>query len=205
MTDLMTPDAAPARPDRHGGPAAVIIRLHRAVFGALERATAGWFTGLAARFGFTSVLALYYLNSGWQKLGDGPLGLFNPSLGAYASILPPIMDRYGGDVAAIPLFPWQIIVYLGTWAELALPVLIVIGLFSRIAALGMIAFVIVQSYVDIAFHGLEGRFVGAMFDRFPDAIIYDQRLMWVLLLALIVVNGPGKLSLDHVLGRRYRD
>lgn len=204
MTDLMTPDARDAPAPRPGGPIAAIVRLHGAIFGVIERATAGWFTGLAARFGFASVLALYYLNSGWQKLGDGPLGFVSPSLGAYASILPPVMEQYGFDVAAIPFFPWHVVVLLGTWAELVLPVLIVIGLWSRIAALGMIVFVIVQSYVDIAFHGLEDRFIGSMFDRLPDAIIFDQRLMWILLLVLIVVNGPGKLSLDHFLGRRYR-
>ena len=205
MTDLMTPDARSASAPRPAGSITAIVRLHRGIFATIERAAAGWFTGLVARFAFASVLALYYLNSGWQKLGDGPFGLFSPSLGAYASILPPIMERYGFDVAAIPLFPWHIIVLLGTWAELVLPVLIVIGLWSRIAALGMIVFVIVQSYVDIAFHGLEERFVGSMFDRLPDAVIFDQRLMWILFLVLIVVNGPGRLSIDHLLARRYRD
>ncbi len=191
---------------RGGGFIGAIVRLHNAVFGAIERACAGWFTGLASRFAFASVLMFYYLNSGWQKLGDGIFGFLNPSLGAYASILPPVMEQYGFDVAAIPFFPWHVIVLLGTWGELLLPIMVVIGLFSRISAIGMIIFIIVQSYVDIAFHGLEGAFVGAMFDRFQDAIIYDQRLLWMLPLVLIVVNGPGKVSVDHLLGRiRNRD
>jgi putative oxidoreductase len=204
MTDFANEDARAPTPSTRGGLIGMIARLHHTVFSAIERATEGWFTGLAARFAFASVLLLYYLNSGWQKLGDGIFGFLSPSLGAYASILPPVMEQYGFDVAAIPFFPWHVIVLLGTWAELLLPVMIVIGLFSRIAALGMVVFVIVQSYVDINFHGLEGQFIGSMFDRLPDAVIFDQRLMWVFILALIVVNGPGKLSLDHLLAKRFR-
>jgi len=204
MSDFANEDARAPTPSTGGGLIGMVVRLHHTVFSAIERATAGWFTGFAARFAFASVLLFYYLNSGWQKLGDGVFGFLSPSLGAYASILPPIMEQYGFDVAAIPFFPWHVIVLLGTWAELLLPIMIVIGLFSRIAALGMIVFVAVQSYVDINFHGLEGKFIGSMFDRLPDAVIFDQRLMWVFILALIVVKGPGKLSIDHLLAKRFR-
>ena len=183
---------------------ATIVHLHNSVFSGVEGLLAGWFNGFAARFAFASLLLFYYLNSGWNKLGEGLFGFLNPSSGAYASILPPVFESYGYDVEAIPFFPWDIVVLLGTWTEILLPILIVIGLFSRIAALGMMFFVIVQSYVDIAFHGLEGKFVGSMFDRLPDAIIFDQRMLWIFVLLMIVVNGPGKLSLDYLLGRRFR-
>ncbi|MDZ7823154.1 MAG: DoxX family protein [Ahrensia sp.] len=179
-----------------------LTSLHHSIFGAIERATTGWFTGFSARFTFASVLLFYYLNSGWNKLGEGVFGFLNPSIGAYASILPSVMEEYGFDPDAVPFFPWDIIVLLGTWTELLLPILIVIGLFSRLAALGMIGFVIVQTYVDVNFHGLEGKFVGSMFDRLPDAVVWDQRLLWCFVLLIIVVNGPGKLSIDHLLAKR---
>ncbi|MEL6203061.1 MAG: DoxX family protein [Pseudomonadota bacterium] len=189
--------------ERSGGLIGTIISLHNSIFGALSAAGQSWLTGLSARFVFASVLLLYYLNSGWQKLGEGFFGFLNPSIGAYASILPSVMEQYGFDPAAIPFFPYGIIVYAGTWTELLLPILIVIGLFSRLSALAMIGFVIVQTYVDVNFHGLEGKFVGAMFDRFQDAVVWDQRLLWVFPLLIIAVNGPGRLSLDHLLGRRF--
>lgn len=201
MTDAI--EGRMAEGHEPAGPAHMLRRLHHAVFARLETALAGWFNGFAARFVFASLLLFYYLNSGLQKLGDGLFGFLNPSLGAYASILPPVFDAYGADPSAVPFFPWQIVVLLGTWSEILLPILIVVGLFSRIAALGMIVFVAVQSYVDVTYHGVDGRFVGAMFDRFPDAIIWDQRLLWAFVLAMIVVNGPGKLSLDHLLARRF--
>ena len=186
------------------GPIGGVVRLHNAVFSTLDRLLAGWFNGFAARFAFASLLLFYYLNSGWNKLGDGLFGFLHPTVGAYAAILPQVMEQYGFEPAAIPFFPWHVIVLLGTWTEILLPLLIVAGLFSRIAAAGMIVFIVVQSYVDVMFHGLEEKYIGAMFDRLPDAIIYDQRMLWVFVLLMIVVNGPGKLSLDHLLARRFR-
>ena len=202
MTDATSGNEVAPNTGR-GGIIGTIVGLHNAVFGLIERTFAGWFTGLAARFAFASVLFWYYFHSGTQKLGDGIFGFINPSLGAYASILPIQMEQVGYDPSALAFFPWHLIVLFGTWGEIILPLLIVIGLFSRIAALGMIVVVFVQSYVDIVGHGLDEPSIGAMFDRLPGAIIYDQRLLWVTILALIVVHGPGKLSVDHLLKRRF--
>lgn len=185
-----------------GGLFGMIERMHSAVFGGIERALDGWFLGLAARLVFISVLGLYYYNSGLTKLGDGILGFIAPSTGAFGQILPPLLDAAGYDTSAIPFFPWHIIVIAGTWAEFLLPLMILLGLFTRIAALGMIGFVVVQSYVDVVFHGLEAKFIGSMFDRFPDAIIFDQRLLWIFVLVVLVVKGAGKISLDQLLSRR---
>ena len=83
-----------------------------------------------------------------------------------------------------------------------LPTLIVLGLFTRIAALGMIGFTIVQSFVDIAYHGVDMTTVGAWFDRFSDAAILDQRALWIFLLLYLVAHGPGRCSLDALLAAR---
>lgn len=202
MTDITNMNEVPAR--KLPQPLDSIVRLHDRFFSRLQELTAGWFNGFAARFAFASLLLVYYLNSGWNKLGDGLFGFLSPSSSAFITILPPVMEQYGYDVSAIPFFPWHVIVLVGTWSELLLPILLVIGLFSRIAAIGMIVFVVVQSYVDVAYLGLEPKYIGAMFDRFPDAIIFDQRMLWIFVLLMIVVNGPGKLSLDHLLARRFR-
>ena len=185
------------------GPVGSLVRLHRSVFSTIEEALAGWFNGFVARFAFASVLLVYYLNSASNKLGDGLLGFLHPSIGAYASIIPPVFDRYGNTVEDVPFFPWDLIVIVGTLGELVLPILVVVGLFSRIAAIGMIVFVVVQSFVDVMYFEVTGKYLGAMFDRFPDAIIFDQRLLWIFVLLMIVVNGPGKLSLDYLLRRRF--
>ncbi len=184
--------------------AGILVGLHDRLFGRIERIGTVWLTGLMARLVFASVLLTYYLNSAWGKLGKGPLGFLDLDAGAYVSIFPKTMEANGYDPSALAFFPYHVIVYFGTWSELLLPIMVVAGLFTRIAALGMIVFVIVQSYVDVSGFGLDAKSVGHPFDRLPDAIIWDQRLLWIFVLAVIAIGGAGKLSLDHLLARAWR-
>jgi putative oxidoreductase len=102
----------------------------------------------------------------------------------------------------VPVLPWGLIVALGTYAEFLLPVLIVAGLATRPAALGMIGFTLVQSWVDVAFHGADATTLGALFDRDPAGVILDQRALWLFLYAYLAVKGAGAVSLDALLRRR---
>jgi putative oxidoreductase len=96
-------------------------------------------------------------------------------------------------------------VLFGTWAEFILPALVVLGLFTRIAALGMIGFVIVQTWVDIMGHGVGSRDHRRMVQQHPGDAIVDQRAFWIFLLLVLVLRGAGPLSLDAILvSRRYR-
>ena len=176
-------------------------RTYAAVFRMVERALDGWLLGLLARLVFAAVLFGYYWNSALTKIGDGLFGVFLISDGAYMQILPAQMEAAGYDASAIPLLPWGLIVAAGTYAEFILPVLIVAGLMTRLAALGMIGFILVQSYVDIVFHHVDAATIGALFDRLPTAVILDQRALWVFLLAYLVVKGAGVVSVDGVVGR----
>lgn len=178
-----------------------LIQIHNTLFAWLEHITRDWMLGLAARFTFFAVLFQYYINSAFTKVGDGLTGFFQISDGAYFQIVPTIIAETL-DPAAVPLFPYKIIVILGTYAEFILPVLIVIGLFTRLAALGMISFVIVQSLTDIYAHSLDDKTIGAWFDRFSDSAILDQRLFWTFTLLVIVIKGAGNVSLDYLITRR---
>ena len=175
--------------------------IHQRFFTSIERATGDWLTGALARLVFAAVLLMYFLNSAMTKTGDGLFGWLIVQDNAYFQILPTVVERFDYDASQIPFFPWGFIVTLGTYGEIILPILIVIGLFTRIAALGMIVFVLVQSYVDIAFHGVEQETIGAWFDNLSGAIILDQRALWMFLLIYLVIHGAGRLSLDHLLGR----
>jgi len=178
-----------------------LTAVHGRIFGAVEAKLDGWFLGLAARLVFAAVLAVYYLHSAATKVGEGVLGFFSIGDNAYFQILPSVVEAYGYDASQVPFFPYDLIVFAGTYAEFILPVLIVLGLFTRLAALGMIGFIVVQSYVDIAFHGVDAATIGTWFDRLPSAAILDQRALWVFLLVYLVVRGAGALSLDAVFGR----
>lgn len=176
--------------------------IHDRAFASLEQRTDGWFLGLFARFVFASVLLVFFLNAGMTKIGDE--GIFSISDGAYIQILPTVFEEYGYDSSEIPTVPWGLIVAAGTWAEFILPVLVVLGLFTRLAALGMIGFVAVQTWVDISFHHADATTVGAMFDRISNSLIADQRLLWLFPLVYLVVKGAGALSADALLARLRR-
>ncbi|MEO0428438.1 MAG: DoxX family protein [Pseudomonadota bacterium] len=169
--------------------------------GAFERFLDGWLPSLAARLVFAGVLFGYYWNSALTKVGEGVGGFFQIADGAYFQIVPPVVEAAGYDASAVAFWPWGFVVTLGTYSEFILPVLVVIGLLTRIAALGMIVFVVVQSYVDIAYHGVDAETVGALFDRIPNATIMDQRALWIFLLLVLVVKGGGMVSVDALIGR----
>lgn len=183
---------------------AFLVRLYTGVFGGLERLTDGWLLGLFARFVFASVLFVYFWKSGLTKLGDGFFGFLAPSAGAYAQILPTLMEQVSYDPSQVAFFPYGLIVLLGTWAEFILPIMVVIGLFTRAASLGMIVFILVMSYVDITGHGLDAASIGALFEGNPASTIADQRLLWIFVLLVPVLKGPGFVSVDAFLGSYYR-
>lgn len=179
----------------------MLKRLHDATILRLARALEGWFLPSFARFVFAAVLLFYFWNSAATKLGEGILGLFLLSDGAYVQIFPKAMEAAGYDSAQLGLLH-RVVALAGTWAEFLLPALLVLGLFTRLAALGMAGFVLVQSYVDVTGHGVGGADLGAWFDAASGALIMDQRLLWMLLFAVLFVHGAGPVSLDRLLARR---
>ena len=178
----------------------MIARMHNAVFGTVERLCSDWLLGLYARFVFLAVVFNYYLASAMTKVGVGLTGFFKIQDGAFFQIVPWAMEaaNYNTDNVA-PV--WHYVVAAGTYTEFVLPVLIVIGLFTRIAAVGMLAFILVQSYVDIMFHAVDAETIGSWFDRDPGSVIMDQRLLWSLILVYLAIKGAGSLSLDRLLTR----
>ena len=181
-----------------------LTHLHDSVFSGIERLTVPVMTTLA-RFIFAATLLVYYWNSGATKLGDGVLGFLFPSDGAYIQIFPKTVEAAGYDFSALRAFHWVVVV-AGTWAEFLLPLAIVLGLFTRLAALGMIGFIVVQSWVDLFGHGgIAQGTLGAWFDRMPDSIVLDQRAFWVFVLLYLVFRGGGPLSVDRILGARLSD
>ena len=160
-----------------------------------EGLTDGWFVGLLARFVFAAVLFQYFWQSAMTKFDGGP---FSISEGAYYQMVPEsAIDAVDWDIAALP-FHYDLMVYVGSYGEVILPLLIILGLFTRIAAVGMIIFTIVLSYVDVAVHEIEA---GAWFDKASDAMVYDQRSFWIFLFLVLAFKGAGYVSIDHILKR----
>jgi putative oxidoreductase len=88
----------------------------------------------------------------------------------------------------VPLLSPAAAAYLGTAAELGLPVLLVLGIGTRFAAVALFVFNIVAviSYPDLSDAGLK------------------DHMLWGALLLVTLVYGPGKIAVDYWLQRRER-
>lgn len=161
--------------------------------------SAGFILPTLARFVFAATLLLYFWNSANTKWDGTP---FTPGVGGYAQIFPKVMEAVGYDISQMSIFHWAVVV-AGTLAEYILPLLIVIGLFTRFAAIGMIGFVIVQSLTDLYGHGgiEHTETLGAWFDGLPTGTILDQRAFWMVVLVTLALKGAGPLSVDRLLSR----
>lgn len=70
-------------------------------------------------------------------------------------------------------------------AEHVLPALLVLGLLTRVSALGMLIMtMVIQLFV------------------FPDAWL-NAHMFWATILFAVVALGPGKISLDYLIGRAF--
>jgi putative oxidoreductase len=168
-----------------------LLSHYARVAGLCDR-QADWLLPTLARLVFAGVLVGYFWASALTKF-DGP---FTPSIGAYGQIFPRAFDAVGFDPDGLTL--WHRLVALaGGYAEFVLPALIVLGLFTRLAAFGMAGFILVQSLTDVYGHGVA---MGAWFDRASDGLILDQRALWLLLLAVLLGKGGGPFSADRYLG-----
>ena len=80
-----------------------------------------------------AVLSLYFWASALTKLGDGIFGFCFHQRGLCANF-PHAMENVGYDPSALGLWHWAVVT-AGTWAEIILPLTILIGLFTRLSAL----------------------------------------------------------------------
>ena len=88
---------------------------------------------------------------------------------------------------SVPLLPPELAAYLSMFTELTFSVLLALGLAGRLsaAALFFVNLVAVISYPALEEAGL------------------IQHQLWGLLLLVPLLHGPGKLSIDHLIARRY--
>lgn len=85
----------------------------------------------------------------------------------------------------VPFLPPALAAYMATVAEHVFPVLLVIGLASRFSALALLGMTaVIQLFV------------------YPGA--WTVHILWAAILLYIAARGPGAVSLDHLLARRFR-
>ncbi len=147
-----------------------------------------------ARLTFALTLFLFFWKAGLTKF-DGP---FTLSIGAYAQIFPKTFEAVGYDPNGLSLIH-KLIAMAGSYGEIILPLMIVLGFLTRIASISMIIFIIVLSIVDHFGHNLA---TGSLIDADPHGKIADMRLYWIMNLLIIFALGAGRLSIDNLIGIR---
>ncbi len=84
----------------------------------------------------------------------------------------------------IPLLPTLLAAVLATVAEHVFPILILVGLATRFSALALLIMtLVIQVFV------------------YPSA--YPTHGVWAAVLLYLIAKGPGALSIDHWIARRY--
>jgi putative oxidoreductase len=85
----------------------------------------------------------------------------------------------------VPLLPPDVAAYIATVSEHVFPVLLVLGLASRLSALALLGMTaVIQLFV------------------YPDG--WPEHILWAALLLLIIARGPGAISLDHLIWNRVQ-
>jgi putative oxidoreductase len=88
------------------------------------------------------------------------------------------------DEYKVPLLPPELAAYLAVSIELATPVLLVAGLFTRFAALVLLG-------------------MTTVIEVFVYPLAWPTHLQWAAMLLILLCRGPGRLSIDYLLWRRF--
>ena len=137
-----------------------------AITDSLERWTSHALIALACRFGLAGIFWFSGRTKvdGWLQVNESALLLFEHEF-------------------ALPLIPPLWAAHLATYAEHLLPLLLVLGLGTRWAALGLLCMTaVIQFWV------------------YPDA--WPTHLTWAAALLYLLGRGAGRYSLDHWLWGR---
>ena len=84
----------------------------------------------------------------------------------------------------VPLIPPEIAAYMATIAEHVFPVLLIVGLASRLSALSLLGMtLVIQLFV------------------YPN--LWPDHALWAAALLYIIARGPGPIALDSLVAKRF--
>lgn len=135
-----------------------------------ECAPMNWVVKPLLLFGFRFYVAYVFFKSGLTKV-DGNFAVTNSTIDLF---------KYEFNV---PLLPPEFAAYLATYAELIIPIFLVLGLLTRPMALALFILNAVAT------------FALAQTD-FASAAGHWQHIVWGTMLAVLFAFGPGKISID---------
>lgn len=131
--------------------------------------------------GFRLYVAYVFFKSGLTKVDDNYM-VTSSTLDLFKYEYMPYVSESLATIGA----------YLASYAELALPILLVTGLITRPAALGLFILNAVAAY-------------SLAQTDFASAAGHWQHIAWGIMFAVIFAFGPGGLSIDKLLSNRWKN
>ncbi len=133
-----------------------------------------WFEQLTLLFVRVALGGIFW-RSGRTKVDEG----------SWLSVSDTAKFLFEEEYKNVPL-PAEFAAYLATYAEHLFPALLFIGLFTRLSALALLGMtMVIQIFV------------------YPEAW-WSVHIIWVALALVLIVRGPGAISVDAVLAKRMR-
>jgi len=139
---------------------------------AVAMLSAPWVEAITLLFVRISLAGIFW-RSGRTKVDEG----------SWLSVSETAKFLFEEEYKGVPLPP-EFAAYMATYAEHLFPVLLVIGLFTRLSALALLGMtMVIQIFV------------------YPEAW-WSVHMIWVALAVVLIVRGGGSLSLDQLLTRK---
>jgi putative oxidoreductase len=133
-----------------------------------------WFEQLTLLFVRIALGGIFW-RSGRTKVDEG----------SWLSVSDTAKFLFEEEYKSVPL-PAEFAAYLATYAEHLFPALLFIGLFTRLSALALLGMtMVIQIFV------------------YPEAW-WSVHIIWVALALVLIVRGPGAISVDALLAKRPR-
>ena len=133
-----------------------------------------WFEQLTMLFVRIALGGIFW-RSGRTKVDEG----------SWLSVSDTAKFLFEEEYKNVPL-PAEFAAYLATYAEHLFPALLFIGLFTRLSALALLGMtMVIQIFV------------------YPEAW-WSVHIIWVALALVLIVRGPGAISVDALLAKRLR-
>ena len=134
--------------------------------------SAPWIDAIMLLFVRISLAGIFW-RSGRTKVDEG----------SWLSVSDSAKFLFAEEYKGVPLPP-ELAAYMATYAEHLFPVLLVIGLFTRVSAFALLGMtMVIQIFV------------------YPEAW-WSVHMIWVALALVLILRGGGQLSLDALLTRR---
>ncbi len=138
----------------------------------VAKLSAPWIDAVMLLFVRISLAGIFW-RSGRTKVDEG----------SWLSVSDTAIFLFEEEYKGVPLPP-EFAAYMATYAEHLFPVLLVVGLFTRLSAMALLVMtMVIQIFV------------------YPEAW-WSVHMIWVALALVLIIRGGGSLSLDQLLTRK---